>query len=210
MKLYLHPNAPNCMKVVMTAAQLNISLESELVDLFQGAQRAPEYLAINPNGTVPTLRHGGFVLWESNAIMQYVAAMIPDNTLWPADERRRADISRWQCWELAQWSPAVSTYLRENMFKALKGQGDPDPQALGKGDEKYHPLASLLDGHLASREFLVADELTLADISVAAFLMYARRARVPLHDYQHIRRWLACMQALPSWKVAQPPGTLSD
>ena len=205
MKLYLHPNAPNCMKVVMTAAQLNISLESELVDLFQGAQHAPGYLAVNPNGTVPTLRDGDFVLWESNAIMQYVAAMRPANTLWPTNERHRADISRWQCWELAHWSPAVGTYLRENMFKALKGQGDPDPEALRRGDEKYHPLASLLDRHLGSRDFLVGDGLTLADISVAAFLMYARPARVPLDDYQNIRSWLARLEALPSWKVAQPP-----
>jgi glutathione S-transferase len=205
MKLYLHPNAPNCMKVVMTAAQLDVTLESEFVDLFQGAQRAPAFLQINPNGTVPALRDRDFVLWESNAIMQYVAALRPGNTLWPADERRRADISRWQCWELAHWSPAVSTYLRENMFKALKGLGDPDPEALRKGDEKYHPLARLLDGHLAAREFLVEEKLTLADISVAAFLMYARPARVPLEDYQHIRSWLARMEGLPSWKSAQPP-----
>jgi glutathione S-transferase len=205
MKLYLHPNAPNCMKVVMTAAQLDVTLESEFVDLFQGAQRAPAFLDVNPNGTVPALRDRDFVLWESNAIMQYVAAMRPGNTLWPADERRRADISRWQCWELAHWSPAVGTYLRENMFKALKGLGGPDPEALRKGDEKYHPLARLLDGHLASREFLVGEELTLADISVAAYLMYARPARVPLEDYRHMRRWLARMEGLPSWKSAQPP-----
>jgi glutathione S-transferase len=205
MKLYLHPNAPNCMKVVMTAAQLDISLDSEFVDLFQGAQRAPAFLAINPNGVVPALRDGDFVLWESNAIMQYVAATKPGNTLWPMDERRRADISRWQCWELAHWSPAVSTYLRENMFKALKGQGDPDPEALRKADEKYHPLASLLNRHLAPRSFLAGEDLTLADISVAAFLMYARPARVPLDDYRFIRSWMGRMEALPSWQVAQPP-----
>jgi glutathione S-transferase len=193
------------MKVTITASHLQIPLETELVDLFQGAQREPEYLAINPNGTVPALHDRDFVLWESNAIMQYVAAKKPGNTLWPADERRRADISRWQCWELAHWTPAVSVYLRENLFKALKGGGNPNPEELRKGDLKFHPLAAVLDRHLSSHDFLVGDELTLADISVGAFLMYAQPARVPLDSYAGVRRWLGRLEALPSWKQAQPP-----
>jgi glutathione S-transferase len=204
MKLYFHPAAPNCFKVVVTAKLLGVPLESQFVDLFKGEQREASYLAINPNGIVPTLRDGKFVLWESNAIMQYLAAKHPANTLWPADEAVRADISRWQCWELAHWTPAVSTYLRENMFKKLKNLGDPDPVELKKGDEKFHPLARVLDAQLADQDYLVGNTLTLADICVGAFLMYASQARIPIEPYQNIRRWVSRMNTMPAWEQSLP------
>jgi glutathione S-transferase len=204
MNLYFHPAAPNCFKVVVTAKLLGIPLESQLVDLFKDEQRDASYLAINPNGIVPTLRDGKFVLWESNAIMQYLAAKQPANVLWPVDEQVRADISRWQCWELAHWTPAVSMYLRENMFKKLKNLGDPDPVEIKKGDEKFHPLARVLDAQLAQQDYLVGNALTLADISVGAFLMYANQARVPIEPYRHIRRWVSRMIAMPAWQQSLP------
>ena len=94
MKLYLHPAAPNCIKVVVTAALLDIALETEVVDLFSDARRRPDYLDTNPNGLVPSWRDGDFVLWESNAIMQYLAASKPGNVLWPTDEQTRAGLER--------------------------------------------------------------------------------------------------------------------
>jgi glutathione S-transferase len=209
MILYFHPAAPNCFKVVVTAKLLGIALECQLVDLFKGEQREAGYLAINPNGIVPTLRDGEFVLWESNAIMQYLAGKQPAgkppaNMLWPVDEQVRADISRWQCWELAHWTPAVSTYLRENMFKRLKNLGAPDPAEIQKGDEKFHPLARVLDERLADQDYLVGNALTLADISVGAYLMYANQARVPIEPYRNIRRWVSKMNAIPAWGQSLP------
>ena len=76
------------------------------VDLLKGAQRAPDYLALNPSGRTPTLVDGDFTLAESTAIMQYIAAKTP-NTLWPSDARARADISRWQCFGLAHLGQRV-------------------------------------------------------------------------------------------------------
>jgi len=204
MRLYLHPAAPNCLKVMVVGAHLEIPLEHQVVDLFQNDQRSPEYLAINPGGLVPALRDGDFLLWESNAIMQYIASKEEPTTLWPADHRVRADVSRWQCWELAHWSPAVGTYLRENMFKKIKGGGEPDASELKQADDRFHPLAQLLDRHLTKRTYLVGDQLTLADISVAAFLVYAERARVPLEGYLNIRRWLSQVKGLQAWQAMQP------
>src|SRR5882762_5645238 len=116
-----------------------------------------------------------------------------------------SDLSRWQCWELAHWTPAVSVYLRENMFKKLKNWGDPDPAEIKKGDEKFHPLARVLDEQLADQDYLVGNALTLADISVCAFLMYATHARVPIEPYRNIRRWVSRMNAMPAWEQSLPP-----
>ena len=80
MKLYGFPRSPNTWKVRAVAAQLAMPLELELVDLTK--PRAPAYLALNPTGRTPTLVDGDFVLWESNAIMQYLASQAP-NSLWP-------------------------------------------------------------------------------------------------------------------------------
>src|ERR1700704_5873752 len=102
MKLYGFPPSPNTSKVRAVAAHIGVPLEFEIVDLTKGQSRTPDFLAINPNGRTPVLKDGDFTLWESNAIMQYVAGK-KKNTLWPDDARTRADITRWQCWQLAQW-----------------------------------------------------------------------------------------------------------
>ena len=123
MKLYIHPASPNARKVAMAAAILGIPAETQVVDLMAGDQRKPAYLALNPNGMVPVLQDGDFTLSESNAIMQYLAGKKPGTTLWPADERARARVSQWMCWDLAHWSPTLGIFVWENMFKPLLGRG---------------------------------------------------------------------------------------
>src|SRR5581483_10930017 len=93
MKLYGFPPSPNTWKVRACAAHLGIPLEFELVDLSRGEQRQPAYLALNPTGRTPTLADGDFTLWESNAILQYIASRT-SNSLWPNDDRVRADVTR--------------------------------------------------------------------------------------------------------------------
>src|SRR5262245_1494981 len=94
-KLYGFPPSPNTRKVQAVAAHIGVALEFEFVDIAKGKSRTPEFLAINPVGRTPVLVDGSFRLWESNAIMQYIASK-KKNDLWPEDTRRRADISRWQ------------------------------------------------------------------------------------------------------------------
>jgi glutathione S-transferase len=204
MKLYLHPASPNCFSVVLTAKLVSIPLETEIVDVSKGAHRIPEYLAINPNGAVPALRDGDFVLWESNAINQYLAGKKADQPVWSDDPRVRADITRWQLWAAAQWNPALQPYLWENCFKAQLGFGEPDLAALDKASQNLHRYATVLNGHLAGRDYLVGRQLTLADIAAGCHLMYARQGRVPLAEYPNIRRWLTDLERLPEWQSALP------
>ena len=204
MKLYYHPNSPNCVDVLATANHLGIALDLQLVDLLKGAQKDPSYLSINPNRKVPTLVDGDFVLWESNAIMQYIATNKPHSSLWPASDRIRADICRWQFWQASQWNKATGTLVWENMIKRFLNLGGPDPAKIKEGEELFHASAAVLDGHLKDREYLVGSGPTLADFSVAAMLIYARPARLPLEEYGNIRSWYGRLEKLESWTKALP------
>ena len=207
MKLYYHPNSPNCMDVLATANQLGSPLETELVELTKGAQKNPAYLGINPNGRVPVLVDGDFKLWESNAIMQYLASKKPDNSLWPADDQIRADICRWQFWQASQMNRGTGILVWENLIKKFLNLGAPDPAKIKEGEDLFHASAAVLDGHLNGREFLVGPGVTLADFSVAAVFVYAQPGRLPWEKYSNIRAWYGRIAALDSWKKALPPMT---
>src|SRR5262245_3614630 len=168
MKLYGFSASPNTWKVRALAAHLGIPLDYEFVDLTKGAQRTPDYLAINPTGRTPTLVDGDFKLWESAAIMQYMADQKP-NSLWPNDARTRADIVRWQSWQLAHWSAeACQPLLFNRLVKKILNLGPPDEATVAKALDCFNRDAALLEAHLAKQPYLVGKELTIADFTVAA------------------------------------------
>ena len=205
MKLYGFPFSPNTWKVRAVAAQIGVPLELIVVDMKNAQHRSPEYLAVNPTGRVPALVDGDFKLWESVAIMQYIASQKP-NTLWPESVRTRADIMRWQSWQLAHWSKeACEPLLFERFVKPFFNLGAPDQARVASGTEAFHREAKVLDAHLANRQYLVGDGLTLADFSVAAPLIYAKEGDFPLAAYAHVRAWFDRVFALPVWRETAPP-----
>lgn len=204
MKLLGFPPSPNTWKVRAVAHRLGIPLELALVDLSKGEQRKPDYLAMNPSGRTPTLVDGDFVLSESNAIMQYLASQKP-NSLWPNDARARADITRWQCWQLAHWSSDACVPLIFNrLVKKVLNLGPPDEAAVAKATEAFNRDARLLDAHLARQPYLAGKELTLADFSVAATLFFVKQAEMPIEPYARVQEWFARVSALPCWKETAP------
>lgn len=203
MKLYYFPPSGNTRKVHAVAIHLELPLELQLIDLQKGEQHTPEYLKLNPTGRTPVLQDGDFILWESTAIIQYLASQV-SNSLWPEDMKSRADIVRWQSWELAHWIQGCQPLQYENFLKQLLQLGDPDPQVVQRATEIFHKEATVLNTHLAEREFLVNNTLTLADFSVASDLTYAVPGRFPLDDYPHIRSWYARIEELPAWQKTAP------
>ena len=203
MKLYGFPPSPNTRKVQAVAAHLAIPLEFEFVDITKGQSRTPEFLAINPAGRTPALVDGDFRLWESNAIMQYLAGK-KKNSLWPEDHKIRADIARWQFWQIAHWHEGCGVFLWENLVKKLLLGADGDPVKLKHAEEAFHRDAALLDAHLAKQQYLVDSALTLADFSVASYLHFAVPAKLPLEKYRNIQAWYARIEALPAWRDTAP------
>ena len=158
-------------------------LELEFVDLSKGAQYAPAYLALNPTGRTPTLVDGDFKLWESNAILQYLAGKSA-NSLWPNDARNRADIARWQFWQLAHWgAEACQPLTFQRLVKKFLNLGPPDEAAVAKATEAFNKEAKMLDAHLAKQPYLVgndADDRRLRGRGAAALCQGGGNAARPL------------------------------
>src|SRR5262249_49589919 len=104
-KLHVAPPSPRPFKVLAVARHLGLDFELCPVDLLNGAHLRPEFAALNPNRKMPVLEDDGFVLWESNAITQYLASKKPESGLLPSDPRKRADVSRWQFWARPHLAP---------------------------------------------------------------------------------------------------------
>jgi glutathione S-transferase len=200
MKLYYNPMSPNVRRVRFTAAVLGIELEEKKLDFAKGEHKSPEYLALNPNGAVPTLVDGDFVLTESRAIMQYLATKKPESGLLPRDEAARADVTRWQFWDASHLSPQVGTLGFEKVFKGMMGLGEPNVVKIQEALSNFRRFAAVLNKRLEGRRHLVGNALTLADLTIASSLMYAKQAEVPLAEFPNVEAWFSRITELEAWK----------
>jgi glutathione S-transferase len=202
MKLYHNPLSPNVRRVRLTAAVLGLELEEKKLDFAKGEHKNPEYLAINPNGAVPTLVDGDFVLTESRAIMQYLASKKPESGLLPRDEAARADVTRWQFWDAAHFSPQMGTLGFEKVVKPMIGLGDPDHAKVEEALGNFRRFAAVLDKRLAGRKYIVGNALTIADLTIASSLMYSKQVDAPIAEFPNVQSWFSRMCELDGWKKA--------
>src|SRR5260370_2170446 len=148
-ELYVFPPSPRAFKVMAIANYLGIEPALHMLDIVKGEQRSPHYVALNPNMRMPTLRDGDYVLWESNAILQYLASKRPETGLLPADEKARLDVTRWPFWDLAHWDPTCAVFIFENVGKPVGPKsGEPDPAASPPATASFHRHAPGLHGQL--------------------------------------------------------------
>ncbi|MEE9158156.1 MAG: glutathione S-transferase family protein, partial [Gammaproteobacteria bacterium] len=180
MKVYHFPPSPNSRRVLAVIYHLGLEAELELVDLPKGEQMREAFLRLNPNHMIPVLEDGDFVLWESNAIMQYLTSKRPGNALWPSDPKVQANISRWQCWQLGHWGAACGILIYERLVKKMFDLGPPDPAEIAKAEERFHRFADVLNRYLEGRTWLVGDSVTLADFSVGSLLDLTDAAKYPI------------------------------
>lgn len=187
MQLYDFPFSPNSRKVRAVVYELGIAVEPVNVDLLQGKQRAPEFLALNPNGRVPVLVDGDLVLWESTAIMRYLAR---GSALAPTAPRVAAEVDRWIAWQLAHLGPAMTKVAFEKIVKVALGKGPPDEARIAEGTGEFHAMSAILDGALAGKEY-VAGPLSIADLALAAHYSLAGACGLDLAAHPRVAAWLA-------------------
>jgi glutathione S-transferase len=202
-RLVIFPPSSRALALVALANHLDLGCEIHPIDLGKGDQRTAAYAALNPNMKMPMLDDNGFVLWESNAILFYLATRKPQSGLWPADVRAQADVLRWLAWQSAHWdAESLGMIAFEKSSKMVLGLGPPDPAFIARGEQNFARFAGVLDVSLRGRAWLTGEALTIADLSVAALVPTAERMQLPLHDYPEILRWYAGIAALPGWRAA--------
>lgn len=204
MKLYNVIGSGNCRKVLATINHLGIDVEIEHLDFFAGDLAKPEYHAINPNGMVPALTDGDFSLSESDAIMQYLADKVPGNSLFPQDPQTRADVVRWQCWELAHYNNAFGLLALETVLKPQFMQMEPNQPVVAHAQECLTRFAAVLEGHLSSRDYVVGDGITLADYSIINIEGFKDAIPFDWSAYPKVNAYYERMRAVPHWANTAP------
>ena len=197
MKLY-YAETPNPRKTCAVAKHLGLDLEYVFVDLGCGEHQTPDYLALNPNGKVPALQDGDVALFESAAIMIYLAQQAGSD-LWATTPAEQVEIVKWLSWDLAHFSRHTGMLFYQNMIRPRFGLGDPDPAVVEESLGFFNRFAGVLDNHLSGRSHLVGNRLTVADFAVAAVLPLAVPSKIPLGDFPEVSRWHDSLMALPAW-----------
>jgi glutathione S-transferase len=204
-KLFHHPMSSSARRVLVTVSHLGIELEHRLIDLGKPGDR--EALAeVNPNRKIPVLVDGDFVLWESHAIMQYLAERTFGQTLYPGGMRERADVQRWLYWSSAHLAPAIGPINYERMWKKfVEGpNAAPDQALIDRHENAFHQTIAVLEGHLVNRSQICGRDLTLADISVASTLMYMEATKLPVEGYPNVLALVRRVRALEAWQATEP------
>ncbi|MDP3415201.1 glutathione S-transferase family protein [Falsiroseomonas sp.] len=171
LRIWGRANSSNVMKVLWLCEELGVPFERIDAGGAFGKTREPAYLAMNPNALVPTIEEpDGFTLWESNAILRYLArSRAPGNPIYPADLRLAADCDRWMDWQVASVNRPMTTVF----FTYVRiPEAERDWPATDKARAEAETLWGMLDRHLAGRPFITGDDFTLADIALG---IYAHR-----------------------------------
>lgn len=162
LKIWGRPNSSNVAKVMWAIAELGVPYERVDAGGAFGIVDTPAYRALNPNGQIPTIEDDGFVLWESNAIVRYLAAKHGVGTLWPEDPRVRADADRWMDWTATTLADSIAA-LRA-AYKVA--DHDRDEARIATALARTAATIEVLDRALRGRAHVAGDALTMGDVAL--------------------------------------------
>jgi glutathione S-transferase len=198
-------NSVNVQKVLWCLAELDLAYERIDAGMAFGKNDQPQYLAMNPNGRVPTLVDGDYVLWESNSIMRYLnLAYGKGFAIYPQSPQARAAVDRWLDWTLSTLQP-VDRPVFWSLVRTPKEKRD--MVAIQKDVDAEAMVWRIPEALLARRRYIEGDEFTIADIALGAF---ARRwfgvAGVTKPKLPNLERWFALISERPGFqKFIAPP-----
>jgi glutathione S-transferase len=186
MRLYTFTITPNNRKVEAFVRHFDLDIDIHLVSFKDKETQSPAFLAINPMGKVPALTDGDFNLWESNAILTYLATKFPHTRALPSDARGRADVDRWLHWQSCHLIPAIA---------ALKTGAETDVSTVT-------PLLKILEQQLAGREYLLGT-LTVADFAIVAYLLTKLGRQLDYTACPNVAAWAERMGGLKGFVATQ-------
>ena len=190
LKIWGRLTSVNVQKVVWCADELGLTYERVDAGGKYGLVNTPEYRTMNPNGLVPVIDDDGFVLWESNAIVRYLAAKYGAGSLWPTDIQLRADADRWMDWQSVSLNPAIGPAFLQLVRTAPAQQNIAIIEAARIEVEKK---LTLLDAHLARTPYVVGEQFTMADIPVGCSVDRWYKLPIKREAHPNLARWYASL-----------------
>lgn len=195
--IYGTRTSSNVQKVLWCCSELGLAFERVEIDAAFGGLRSAAYLALNPNGLMPTIDEDGFILWESNVIVRYLCAKYGMGTLCPADLAQRALAERWMDWQQTALVPHMGVAFRA----LLRKPPDPTPEeqvrtAVRKAGDTWR----ILDAHLAQRQFVAGATLTMGDIALGNAVHRWFRLPITRPDAPSLKAWYDRLRERPGYQ----------
>ena len=201
LKIYGRLTSVNVQKVVWCADELGLTYERIEAGGTYGVVDTPEYRAMNPNGLIPVIDDDGFVLWESNAIVRYLASQYGDgdgeHRLWPNNEHTRANADRWMDWQATSFNPA----FRPAFIQLVRTpEAQRDAAVIEHSRAQVEKRLAILDAHLASHAFVAGPAFTMGDIPLGCSIDRWFKMPIARESHLNVERWY---QALSNRAGAQ-------
>jgi len=197
LKVWGRNTSSNVQKVMWTLGEIGLPCERIDIGGSFGKNREMPYLGMNPNGLVPTLEEeDGFLLWESNSIVRYLAAK-HRSSLEPGDLRTRALAQKWMDWQLSVMGPAIFPLFWGLVRTAL---AERDAKAIEGGKQRTTEATRVLDRQLAKSAFVAGDAFSYGDIPVAIMVRRYRELVPDRPAFDNVERWFAAVAARPAFK----------
>ena len=198
LKIIGRKTSSNVQKVLWACAELGVKYERQDAGMQFGVTNTPDYIAMNPNRLVPTIVEDGFVLWESNSIVRYLAMKHGTGTLCPADLKIRASAERWMDWQLTTMGPAFGPMFHGLVRTAPEKR---DHGAIEKSRANAESKFEILDSYLARSQFLAGEQFSFGDIplGIYAYRWYTFEG-IERKDLKNVRRWYEELTRRPGFR----------
>ena len=197
LRIWGNADSVNVQKILWCCEEIGLAYERIDAGRHFGVVDTPAFRDLNPNGLVPTIDDAGFVVWESNAILRYLAAAYSPGVLWPQDVRARANADRWLDWSSSTLWPALLPLFRA-FFRTPESSRN--PAAIEADLPPAVDALSILDAHLARHEYVGGAQLTMGDIATGCsvwrwFAMPIVRPPLP-----SLERWFGDLAKRPAYR----------
>jgi glutathione S-transferase len=197
LKIWGRNNSVNVQKVLWCCEEMGLKYERIDAGGQFGVVNTPQYRALNPNGLVPTIEDGPFVLWESNSIVRYLTAKHSPGKLWPEEPKTRAVADRWMDFMLTTFWPAFRP-LFWNLVRTPVDQRD--PQAMEDARLQTAEVLGYLDAHLKNRTYIAGDDLTMGDIPMGCGVWRWYGLQFEHPELPNLQRWFDNLRQRPAYQ----------
>jgi glutathione S-transferase len=197
LKIWGRDNSVNVQKALWCCEELGVQYQRIDAGGTFGIVNTPQYRALNPNGLVPTIEDGPFVLWESNTIVRYLTAKHSPGKLWPEDLKVRAEADKWMDWTNTTFWPTFRP-LFWNLIRTPLDQRD--EKAIEESRLKTAEILDFLDAHLKNRAYIAGDDLTMGDIPMGCAIWRWLSVPIERPSLPNIQHWFGNLRQRPAYQ----------